>query len=166
VAVEAVTCNEVIYPGELPMGLSTHPSHGPRSLSSTHCQPGVEPPCMCSSSSPTWAPSKGPVCNKENCHPGELLWGSVCSSCEAPIHFQPFLQPGFEFSPRAHAGPRAAVVDNEEVGLPGELFKLSTLKSSSQILAAWPRAAISPPTSILMCQVPPMSSCCGCRQSE
>jgi hypothetical protein len=32
------------------------------------------------------------------------------------------LQPGFEFSPHARAGPKAAVVDDEGVGLPGELF--------------------------------------------
>jgi hypothetical protein len=32
-AVEAATCNEDIYPGELPMGLSTLLSRGPRSLS-------------------------------------------------------------------------------------------------------------------------------------
>jgi hypothetical protein len=53
------TCNEVIYPGELPVGLSTLLSYGPRSLSAAHWWPGVEPPRRCSPSSPTQAPSKG-----------------------------------------------------------------------------------------------------------
>ncbi len=43
VAVEAATCNEDIYPGELPMGISTLLSRGPCSLSAAHCRPGVEP---------------------------------------------------------------------------------------------------------------------------
>jgi hypothetical protein len=70
---------------------------------------------------PHGLPAKGPVCNKEICHPGELLWGSSHSSCEAA--FGCILRLDFEFSSRAHARPRASVVDDEGVGLPGELFR-------------------------------------------
>jgi hypothetical protein len=38
-----------------------------------------------------------------------------------PFTYGHILQPGFEFSPHAHAGPEAAVVDDEGVGLPGKL---------------------------------------------
>ncbi len=91
---------------------------------------------------------------------------STLQSGGPPFTFGCILWPGFEISPCACARPKAAVVDDEGVGLPGELFRLSTLSSSFQILAMWPVAAISPPTSRLMCQVPPTSSCCARRQSE
>ncbi len=52
-------CNEVIYPDELPVGLSTLLSRGPRSLSDAHWRPGVEPPRTCTPSSPTQVPSEG-----------------------------------------------------------------------------------------------------------
>jgi hypothetical protein len=42
---------------------------------------------------------------------------------EAPIHFRPHSAARFEFSPCARAGPEAAVVDDEGVGLPGELIR-------------------------------------------
>ncbi len=42
---------------------------------------------------------------KEINHPGEPLWGSAHSIHVTPIHFRHLLQPGFQFSPRAHAGP-------------------------------------------------------------
>jgi hypothetical protein len=38
---------------------------------------------------PRGPPAKGPVCNKENCQPGEPPWGLARSSCEAPVHFRP-----------------------------------------------------------------------------
>ncbi len=44
---------------------------------------------------------------------------------EAPIHFRPHSAARFEFSPSARAGPEAAVVDDEGVGLPGELIRPS-----------------------------------------
>jgi hypothetical protein len=34
------------------------------------------------------------------------------------------LPPGFEFFSRARAGPKAAAVGDEEVGLPGELVRV------------------------------------------
>jgi hypothetical protein len=50
---------------------------------------------------------------------------------------------GFDFFPRALAGPKAVAAGNEEVSLPGELA------FSSQILTMLPMAAISLPTSRL-----------------
>jgi hypothetical protein len=44
---------------------------------------------------------------------------------EAPVHFRPHSAARFEFSPHARAGPKAAVVDDEGVGLPGELIRPS-----------------------------------------
>jgi hypothetical protein len=38
-----------------------------------------------------------------------------------PFTFGQDLWPGFEFFPRAHAGPRAAALGDEEVGLSNEL---------------------------------------------
>ncbi len=58
-----------------------------------------------------------------------------------PSTFGRIVQPGFEFSPRAHAGPRAAVVEAEGFVLPGLLVMLSTLSCSSHILASRPMAA-------------------------
>ncbi len=52
-----------------------------------------------------------------------------------PFTFGHIVRPGFEFSPRACAGPRAAVVEDEGFALPGVLGMLSTLSCSSQILA-------------------------------
>jgi hypothetical protein len=60
---------------------------------------------------------------KENLHPGGLMWGSAGSSCVAPIIFGHLLRPGFEISPCARAGPKAAAAGDEEVGLPGELVR-------------------------------------------
>jgi hypothetical protein len=84
----------------------------------------------------------------------------------SPFTFGRNLRPGFETFPRARAGPRAAVVEDEGVDLPGALFRLSKLGSYSQILATWPMAASSPPMSRSTCQVPPMLSCCTRRQLE
>ncbi len=52
-----------------------------------------------------------------------------------PFTFGHIVWPGFEFSPLARAGPRAAVVKVEWFVLPGVLVMLSTLSCSSQILA-------------------------------
>ncbi len=56
--VEVAMCGEVVYPGELPVGLSMLLLCGPRLLSAAHWRPSVESPCMCSPSSP-WPPSEG-----------------------------------------------------------------------------------------------------------
>jgi hypothetical protein len=85
---------------------------------------------------------------------------NCCGAQHSPVVKPPFtfgciLWPGFKFSPGAHAGPRAAAVEYEGVGLTGVLVMLSMLSSSSQILASWPAATISPSTSRLTCQVPP-----------
>jgi hypothetical protein len=116
------TCNEVDYPGELPVGLSTLLSRGPHSLSATHWRPGVESPCTCSPHCPTRTPSRRPSvqCGK-SCHLGGPLWGSHAPVVEAPIHFQPPFPARFRASPRARAGPNAANVRDEEVGLPDKL---------------------------------------------
>jgi hypothetical protein len=167
VAVEAATSNEDIYPSELPKGLSTLLSHGPCSLLATHCRPSVEPPHTCSSSSPTWAPSN--MTNQR-----AVKRAAIPVNCRGaqhvPVVRPPFtvgriLRPGFEFSPRAHAGPQAAVVDDDGRSS-WRTIQGDTLLSSSQILATRPVVTISLPTSRLTCQVFPMSSCCACRHLE
>ncbi len=121
VAVEVATCNEDIYPGELPMGLSTLLSHFP----AAHCRPGVEPPRTCSSSSPTWAPSNmtDQRAVKRAAIPVNRHGAQHVPVVRPPFTFGRILRLGFEFSPRARARPEAAVVDDEGVGLPGELFR-------------------------------------------
>jgi hypothetical protein len=166
--VEAATCNEDIYPGELPMGISTLLSRGPRSLSAAHCRPSVEPPRTCSSSSTTWAPS-----NRTNQHAVKRAAILVdhrgaqhVPVVRPPSTFGHILRPGFEFSPCARARPEAAVVDDKGVGLPGELFRLSCCHPPPRSLLRGPWSLFLCPCPDLMCQVPPTSSCCACRQSE
>jgi hypothetical protein len=163
---EVATCDEVIYPGELPVGLSTL-LHSPHSLLASHWRPGVGPPCTCSPSSPTWAPSKrSSVQWKRTAILVNWPWVSARSSREAPIHFWPQFMARFRVFPHALAGPRAAAVEDEGVGLPGELVSIQ----DADVLLPDPRrtarGAISPPTSSLTCQVPRTSSCCAPRQSE
>jgi hypothetical protein len=85
------TCNEVIYPGELPVGLSTLLSRCPHSLSAAHWRSGVEPPRMCSPFQSHVGPQRRVQrAIKYFSFPGELPWGSPHSSHEAPIHFRPY----------------------------------------------------------------------------
>jgi hypothetical protein len=98
---EVAACDEVVYLGELPVGLSTLLSHGPRSLSAAHWLPGVEPLFMCTLPVLRGSPAKGPVCSEVSCHPGEPPWGSASSSREAPIHFQPHFTARFR-APHVH----------------------------------------------------------------
>ncbi len=49
--------------------------------------------------------------------------GLARSSREAPIHLRPQLTAQFRASPHARAGPKAVAVDDEGVGLPGELVR-------------------------------------------
>jgi hypothetical protein len=110
------------------MGLSTLLSRGPRSLSAAHCGPVLSLHVRAPLPVPRGPPATGPACSQESYHPGEPLWGSAHSSHEAPIPFRPHfaaMRPGFEFSPCARAGPEAAVVVDEGVSVPGELFRPS-----------------------------------------
>jgi hypothetical protein len=86
---------------------------------------------------------------KEICHPSELAGAQHAPVMRPPFTFSRNSWPGFELSSRAHAGPRAAAVDPERVGLLVSLSELSMLLSSSQILATRPVAAISAPMSRL-----------------
>ncbi len=116
------TGNEVVYPSELPVGLSTLLSHGPHSLSATHWRPSVNSPCTCSPHGPTWAPSRrSSVQRGKSWYPSGSPWGSHAPVVEAPIHFWPPFAARFRASPWACAGPNAAVVGDEGVGLPGKL---------------------------------------------
>ncbi len=65
---------------------------------------------------------------------------------------------GFEFSPCARAGPRAAVVKDEGFVLPGVLVMLSTLSRSSQILAMLSVAASLRPRPNRRARPPPPQS--------
>jgi hypothetical protein len=130
-------------------------------------RPGVEPPCTCSPSTPTQAPSKGSSVQwRRSIIPVNRRGAQHAPVVRPPFTFGRILQPGFEFSPRACARPRAAAMEDEGFGLPGVLVMLSTLSYSSQILAYTVRGRLSSPTSKLTCQVPPTFSCCAQRQSK
>jgi hypothetical protein len=152
------TCDEVVYPGELPVGLSTLLSRGPRSLSAAHWRPGVEPPRTCSPSSPTQALSKGTsVPWSSSPIPVNRHGAQHTPGVRPPFTFCCILRPGFQFSPRARAGPRAAVVEDEGFGLPGVLVMLRTLSYSSQILATWSVATSLRPRPNKCARLPPTS---------
>jgi hypothetical protein len=67
---------------------------------------------------PRSSPAKGPACNEVdlliqvNCHGAQHT-----PVVRPPFTFGRILRPGFEFSPRARAGPRAAAVEDEGFGL-------------------------------------------------
>jgi hypothetical protein len=66
------------------------------------------------------------------------------------------LQPGFEFSPHARAGPRAAALGDEGVSLSGELVSAQhtvVLLSDSRHVACGRYLPVH--VQIVMCQVPP-----------
>jgi hypothetical protein len=150
--VEVATCDEIIPPGELPMGLSTLLSRVPRYLSATHWWPSDERSHRSPLPVPHGPQQKVQCAVKENCQPCELPWGSACCR-EAPIHFRLQFMAQFQVSPCARAGPRAAAVEGEGVGLSGVLVS----DHQYDILLPDPRhaarSAICPPMSSLTCQV-------------
>jgi hypothetical protein len=106
-------CNEVIYPGELPMGLSTLLSRGPRSLLAAHWRPGVEPPRMYSPSSPTQAycTAQFRVLSSASAGPraavveDEGLSFLACWSCSTRCHTPPRSSPHSPWPPLLHPRP-------------------------------------------------------------
>jgi hypothetical protein len=150
--VEVSTCDEVIYSGQLPMGLA----RSCRVATAHFRPPCVEPPRMCSPSSPTQAHQQKVQCAvKEIWHPGEPPWGSARSSLRPPFTFGRNLRPSFEFSPCALAGPRAAAVENEGVGLSGVL-----VSAQDAVVLPDPHHMacghhLSTHIKIITCQVPP-----------
>ncbi len=160
------TRNEVVYPGELPVGLYTLLSRGPRSLLVAHRRPGVESPRTCPPHWPTQAPSRGSSVQRgRGCPPGGTPWGSHATVAWAPIHFRPLFAARFRASPRARAGPNTAAVKDEGVGLSGKLSRAQ----HAVILLPDPRhaaVAASFPCPVCTCQESPTSSCCARRQSE
>ncbi len=160
------TCNEVIYPRELPVGLSKLLLCGPRSLSTAHWQPGVEPPRTCSPSSPMQAPSeRSSMPWSSSLVPMNRRGAQHASVVRPPFTFSRIVQPGFEFSPRARAGPRAAVVEDEGLSF-------LTCWSCSACCHTPPRSSPGGPWPPLLAHVqinvpgPPTFSCCARRQSE
>ncbi len=168
VPVEVAMCDEVICPGELPVGLSTLLSHGPCSLSAAHWRPHVRPLCTCSPSSPTQAPSRR----------FSMQWGRVAIPVNwrgaqhtpvvgPPVDFRPQFTAWFWDSPCARAGPKAAAVKDEGVGLPGKLGRAQhavillpdPCHTACENLSAHVQHKVT-------CQFPPMSSCCAQRQPE
>jgi hypothetical protein len=73
-----------------------------------------------------------------------------------PSTFGRILWPGFKFSPRARAGPEVAVVDDEGVGLPGELFRPSRCRPPPRSSPRGPWSLFLRPHPDLTCQVPPL----------
>jgi hypothetical protein len=88
--------NEVVYPGELPVGLNKLLSCGPRSLLVAHRRPGVESPHTCPPHRPTQAPSRGSSMQRgRGCPPDGPPWGSHAPVAWAPIHFRPLFAARF-----------------------------------------------------------------------
>jgi hypothetical protein len=85
---------------------------------------------------PRKPPAKDPACNEVDLLiPLNRLEAHYAPVVRSPFNFGHILRPGFEFSPRAHAGPRAAAVEDKGFGLSGMLVMLSTLPYYFQILA-------------------------------
>ncbi len=79
--VEVATCDELIYPGELPVGLSKLLSRGPpftfsRPLAARCRASTYVPPFQV----PRGPPAMSPVCSVMSCHPGEPPWGQHAQS--------------------------------------------------------------------------------------
>jgi hypothetical protein len=99
--------------------------------------------------------ARGSVCREVSCHLSELLWGLARSSREAPIHFWPQFMARFR-APCVHVlGPRLLLEKMKRSSFQVNCAGLSTLSSSSQILATQPVASHSPPMSSLTCLIPP-----------
>jgi hypothetical protein len=117
-AVEAATCNEDIYPGELPWGSActcrVAPVHFRLPIAGPVLSPHVHAP-LPSHVGPQQQDQS--ACSQESCHPGGPLWGQHVPGVRPPSTFGRILRPGYKFSPRARAGPEAAVVDDEGAGL-------------------------------------------------
>jgi hypothetical protein len=137
------------------VGLNTLLLRGPRSLSVAHRRPGVESPCTCPTHRPTEAPSRGSsVQRSRGCPPGEQPWGSHAPVAWAPIHFPLLFAARFRASPRTRAGPNAAVVKDEGLGLSGRLSRAQ----HAVILLPGPRhAAVAASSSTSSVHVPGIS---------
>jgi hypothetical protein len=139
----------------------------PPSLSAAHWQPSVEPPHTCSPSSPTRAPSKrSSVQWARSAFPVNRRGAQHAPVVRPPFTFGHNLRPGFEFSPHARAGPRAAALDNKGASLSDQLVSAQ----HAVILLPDPRHAacglhLSVHVQIVACQFSP-TSCCTCKQSE
>jgi hypothetical protein len=106
------------------VGLNTLLSRGPRLFSVAHRRPSVESPRTCPTNRPTQAPSQeSSVQRSRGCPPGEPPWGSHAPVAWSPIHLRPLFAAQFRASPRARAGPKAAAVKVEGVGLSGGLSR-------------------------------------------
>ncbi len=107
VTVEVALGNEVVCPGELPVGLSTLlsvvPVHFRLPIGGLVSSLHVHAPLP----GPTRPPAVGPVCSELSFHPSEPLCGSACSCHEAPIHFRQQPTARFRASPCARAGPKS-----------------------------------------------------------
>jgi hypothetical protein len=86
-----VTCNERIYLGELPVGLSTLLSCGYHSLCG---HPIGGPALSLHVGAPLPAP-RGPLAEGPECHPCEPPKGSACSRHVGPCHFWPQIMAWF-----------------------------------------------------------------------
>jgi hypothetical protein len=149
--VEAATCNEDICPGELPMGLSTLLSRGPRSLSAA---PVLSLHVRAPLPVPRGPPITAPISVQSRERPSRRGAQHV-PVVRPPSTFGRILWPGFEFSPRARAGSEVAVVDDEGVGLPGELFRPSRCRPPPRSSPRGPWSLFLRPHPDLTCQVPP-----------
>jgi hypothetical protein len=148
VAVEAATCSEDIYPGELPWGSARTCRVAP-----IHFRPPIAGPVLSPHVRASLPSHVGPqqqdqsACSQESCLPGGPPWGQHVPGVRPPSTFGRILLPGYEFSPHARAGPKAAVVDDEGVGFPGELFRPSRCYPP-------PRSSPRGPWSLYLCPRP------------
>ncbi len=110
---------------------------------------------------PRRPPAKGPVCNKENYHPGKPLCGSARSSCEAHIHSPLQFTARFRVLSRYMCRTQGCCCRRGR-GRPSWW----TIQAQHAVVLLLPDpchapvAAISPPTSRLTCQVPHVVMLC------
>ncbi len=104
---------------------------------------------------PRGPPSRGSSVQRgRGCPPGDLPWGSHAPVAWAPIHFRPLFAACFRASPRVRAGPNAAAVKDEGVGLSGRLSRAQ----HTVILLPGPRhAAVAASSSTSSVHVPGIS---------
>jgi hypothetical protein len=123
-------------------------------------------PHVCAPLPATWAPSNrtNQRALKRAAIPVDRQGAQHVLGVRPPSTYGRILRPGLEFSPRAHAGPEAAVVDDEGVGPPGELFRLSRCITPPRSSPRGPWSLFLHPRPVYRARSP--SSYCACRQSE
>jgi hypothetical protein len=144
--VEAVTCSEVIYPGELPWGSARSCHMAPFTSHHPIRRPSVEASLFVCAPSPLCASPQMKVQHsvKENCHLGDMPVGLSMLLSSGPAHFEPttVLGPCFELPSICTCGPRLQLLVIKR-----SVFLVSWTRLSTQLSPPLILVIINPPTS-------------------